>query len=290
MNIIVALEQSALLLYLSIGLLGFLVGSFINVVAYRLPIMLQKSWRQESLEFLEQVDTKPDTSTFNLSTPRSRCPACSHSISALENIPVVSYLILGGRCKKCRTHISIRYPLVELTTALLSILVAIQFGVSLHTVFALFFTWALISLSLIDADTQLLPDSITLPLLWFALFASLFNVFVDPSMALTGAIAGYLSLWSVFWLFKLITGKEGMGYGDFKLLAAIGALLGWEMLPLVIILSAFAGATIGLTLILLKGKSKNTALPFGPYLSIAGFIALLWGDTINQAYLQFAGI
>jgi len=290
MNIIVALEQSALFLYLSIGLLGLLVGSFINVVAYRLPIMLQKSWRQECLEFLEQIDSKPDTSTFNLSKPRSRCPTCSHPISALENIPVISYLILGGRCKKCHTHISIRYPLVELTTALLSILVAMQFGVSLHTVFALLFTWTLISLSLIDVDTQLLPDSITLPLLWFALFASLFNIFVDPSTAIIGAITGYLSLWSVFWLFKLVTGKEGMGYGDFKLLAAIGALLGWEMLPLVIILSAFAGAAIGITLILLKGKSKNAALPFGPYLSIAGFIALLWGDTINQAYLQFAGI
>jgi len=173
---------------------------------------------------------------------------------------------------------------------LLSILVAIQFGVSGQTLIALAFTWTLIALSLIDADTQLLPDSITLPLLWLALFASLFNVFIDPSSALTGAIAGYLSLWSVFWLFKLATGKDGMGYGDFKLLAAIGALLGWQMLPLVIMLSAFAGALIGISLIVFKGRSKNNALPFGPYLSIAGFIALLWGEQINQSYLQLIGI
>ncbi|MEW5009729.1 MAG: A24 family peptidase, partial [Cycloclasticus sp.] len=202
----------------------------------------------------------------------------------------ISYLFLRGRCKNCRTSISIRYPLVEFSTALLSIMVAIQFGVSGQTLIALPFTWTLITLSLIDADTQLLPDSITLPLLWLVLFASLFNVFIDPSSALMGAIAGYLSLWSVFWLFKLATGKDGMGYGDFKLLAIIGALLGWQMLPLVIMLSAFAGAIIGISLIVFKGRSKNNALPFGPYLSIAGFIALLWGEQINQSYLQFIGI
>jgi len=290
MNIILALEQSALFLYLSVGILGLLVGSFLNVVVYRLPIMLQKSWRQECLEFLEQEDREPNADVFNLSQPRSRCPSCNHPISAIENIPVLSYLFLRGRCRSCRTSISIRYPLVEFSTALLSILVAIQFGVSGQTLIALAFTWTLIALSLIDADTQLLPDSITLPLLWLALFASLFNVFIDPSSALTGAIAGYLSLWSVFWLFKLATGKDGMGYGDFKLLAAIGALLGWQMLPLIIMLSAFAGALIGISLIVFKGRNKNNALPFGPYLSIAGFIALLWGEQINQSYLQFIGI
>ena len=290
MNIILALEQSVLFLYLSVGILGLLVGSFLNVVVYRLPIMLQKSWRQECLEFLEQEDSEPNTGVFNLSQPRSRCPSCNHPISAVENIPVISYLFLRGRCKNCRTSISIRYPLVEFSTALLSIMVAIQFGVSGQTLIALPFTWTLITLSLIDADTQLLPDSITLPLLWLVLFASLFNVFIDPSSALMGAIAGYLSLWSVFWLFKLATGKDGMGYGDFKLLAAIGALLGWQMLPLVIMLSAFAGAIIGISLIVFKGRSKNNALPFGPYLSIAGFIALLWGEQINHSYLQFIGI
>ncbi|OUR83165.1 prepilin peptidase [Cycloclasticus sp. 46_120_T64] len=290
MDIILALQQSALFLYLSVGVLGLLVGSFLNVVIYRLPIMLQKSWRQECLEFLEQEDHESNADVFNLSQPRSRCPSCNHPISAIENIPVLSYLFLRGRCKNCRTSISIRYPLVEFSTALLSIMVAIQFGVSTQTLIALPFTWTLITLSLIDADTQLLPDSITLPLLWLVLFASLFNVFIDPSSALMGAIAGYLSLWSVFWLFKLATGKDGMGYGDFKLLAAMGALLGWQMLPLVIMLSAFAGAIIGISLIVFKGRSKNNALPFGPYLSIAGFIALLWGEQINQSYLQFIGI
>jgi len=290
MNIILALEQNALFLYLSVGVLGLLVGSFLNVVAYRLPIMLQKGWRLECLNFLEQEVTEEDSEVFNLSHPRSRCPSCNHAISAIENIPVISFIFLQGRCKACRKKISIRYPLVELTTAILSVMVAIQFGVSIQTLIALVFTWTLVSLSLIDADTQLLPDSMTLPLLWLALFASLFTIFVDPSTAIIGAITGYLSLWSVYWLFKLLTGKEGMGYGDFKLLAAIGALLGWEMLPLVIMLSALAGAVIGIILIAFNGRNKNAALPFGPYLSVAAYIALLWGESINQSYLQLVGI
>ncbi|ORU94359.1 MAG: methyltransferase [Cycloclasticus sp. symbiont of Bathymodiolus heckerae] len=291
MSIIQALEQSALFLYLTVGILGLLVGSFLNVVVYRLPIMLQQGWRQECLSFLEQEDTEANsTEIFNLSQPRSRCPSCSHPISAGENIPILSYLVLKGRCKSCKAIISARYPIVELTTALLSILVAIQFGVTLQTCAALLFTWMLICLTLIDFDTQLLPDNITLPLLWFALFISLFNTFVLPESALIGALAGYLSLWSVFWLFKIVTGKEGMGYGDFKLLAAIGAFLGWQMLPLVIMLSAFVGAAIGLTLIAVKGRDKSTPMPFGPYLSIAAFIALIWGHEINTAYLQFVGL
>lgn len=291
MSIIQALEQSPFFLYLSVGMLGLLVGSFLNVVVYRLPIMLQKNWRQECLAFLEQEDTKPSTSEiFNLSQPRSRCPFCQHPISALENIPILSYLFLKGQCKSCNKPISIRYPSVELITAILSVVIAIQFGVSLQTCAALLFTWTLICLTLIDFDTQLLPDSITLPLLWFALFINLFEIFVAPQTALIGALAGYLSLWSVFWLFKLVTGKEGMGYGDFKLLAAIGALLGWKMLPLVIMLSALVGATIGLTLIIIKGRDKNTPMPFGPYLAIAAFIALIWGEEINLAYLQFVGL
>jgi len=291
MDIFLALEQNATFLYLSVGFLGLLVGSFLNVVVYRLPIMLQKGWRQECLAFLEQEDNQTTSSeVFNLSQPRSRCPSCGHLISAMENIPVVSYLFLKGRCKSCKKAISIRYPIVELITAILSIIVAIQFGLSIQAGVALLFTWALVCLTLIDFDTQLLPDSITLPLLWFALFASLFGVFVTPQAALIGAIAGYLSLWAVFWVFKLVTGKEGMGYGDFKLLAAIGALLGWTMLPLVIMLSAFVGAAIGLTLILIKGRDKNIPIPFGPYLSIAAFIALIWGEKINSTYLQIMGL
>jgi len=291
MNIIQALEQSASFLYLSVGILGLLVGSFLNVVVYRLPIMLQKGWRQECLTFLEQEESQAElTETFNLSQPRSRCPSCNHTISALENIPVLSYLFLKGKCKNCKATISIRYPVVELITATLSIIVAIQFGVSLQTCAALVFIWVLICLTLIDFDTQLLPDSITLPLLWFALSISLFGIFTSPQTALLGAVAGYLSLWSVFWLFKLVTGKEGMGYGDFKLLAAIGAFLGWTMLPLVIMLSAFVGAVIGLTLIVIKGRDKNIPIPFGPYLSVAAFIALVWGNQINTAYLQFVGL
>lgn len=291
MSIIQALEQSPVFFHLSIGILGLLVGSFLNVVVYRLPIMLQKAWRQECLAFLEQEDSQPTTSeVFNLSQPRSRCPSCGHPISALDNIPVISYLFLRGRCKSCKTPISIRYPSVELTTALLSIIISVQLGPSIQTGVALLFTWALICLTLIDFDTQLLPDSITLPLLWFALFVSLFNVFVTPETALIGALVGYLTLWSVFWLFKLATGKEGMGYGDFKLLAAIGALLGWEMLPQVIMLSAFVGATVGLILIAVKGRDKNTPIPFGPYLSVAAFIALIWGEKINTTYLTFVGL
>lgn len=291
MSILQTFEQHPSFLHFSIGLLGLLVGSFLNVVVYRLPIMLQRSWRKECLEFLEQEETKPASpEVFNLSQPRSRCPFCNHSITALENIPVLSYLLLKGKCKNCKKPISIRYPIVELTTALLSVLITLHFGVSLQTVAALLFTWTLICLTLIDFDTQLLPDSITLPLLWFALLASLFHVFVTPETALIGALLGYLSLWSVFWLFKLLTGKEGMGYGDFKLLAAIGALLGWKMLPLVIMLSAFVGALVGMTLIVLKGRDKNIPIPFGPYLSIAAYIALIWGDDINRTYLQFVGL
>lgn len=291
MIILQAFEQNSLFLYLALGILGLLIGSFLNVVVYRIPIMLQRSWRQECLSFLEQEETSPASpEIFNLSQPRSRCPSCEHPISALENIPVLSYLFLKGQCKHCKKNISIRYPIVELITAILSVAIAIQFGVSLQTCTALIFTWSLICLTLIDFDTQLLPDSITFPLLWFALFVSLFQVFVTPETALIGALAGYLSLWSVFWLFKLVTGKEGMGYGDFKLLAAIGALLGWKMLPLVIMLSAFLGAIIGLTLIAIKGRDKNIPIPFGPYLSIAAFIALIWGERINYAYIQFVGL
>jgi leader peptidase (prepilin peptidase) / N-methyltransferase len=291
MGLLQTFEQNAIFYYLSLGLLGLIVGSFLNVVIYRLPIMLQKNWRTECLSFLEQDEPQQTAGEpFNLSQPRSRCPSCKQAITALENIPIISYIFLSGRCRHCRSPISIRYPLIELLSAALALIIAFKFGVSLQTGLAVIFTWVLICLTMIDIDTQLLPDSITLPLLWLALFASLFNVFVDPETAIIGALAGYLSLWCVFWLFKLITGKEGMGYGDFKLLAAIGALLGWQLLPLVIILSAFVGAVIGLSMIVFNGQSKHQAIPFGPYLSIAAFIALIWGEKINSSYLQFVGL
>jgi len=290
MNIIQALESSSLFFYASIAFLSLLVGSFLNVVIYRLPIILQQGWRQECLIFLEQEEKTESSGTFNLSHPRSHCPSCKHPVSVIENIPVLSYLFLRGRCRSCKISISLRYPIVELVTASLSVLIAVKFGVTLQTCSALLLTWTLICLTLIDADTQLLPDNITLPLLWFALFISLFDVFVPTETAVIGALSGYLSLWSVFWLFKLATGKEGMGYGDFKLLAAIGAFLGWEMLPLVIILSAFVGAFIGISLISIKGHDKSSPMPFGPYLSIAAFIALIWGHEINAAYFSYSGL
>jgi len=290
MSIIQVFEQSDLIFYVTVSLFSLLVGSFLNVVVYRLPIILQQGWRQECLVFLEQEEQTENSSTFSLSHPRSHCPSCKHPVSAIENVPVLSYLFLRGRCKSCKTTISLRYPLVELVTAILSVLIAVKFGVTLQTCSALLLTWTLICLTLIDADTQFLPDNITLPLLWFALFISLFNVFISTETAVIGALSGYLSLWSVFWLFKLATGKEGMGYGDFKLLAAIGAFLGWEMLPLVIILSAFVGAIIGIALISIKGRDKSTPIPFGPYLSIAAFIALIWGHEINAAYFNYSGL
>ena len=241
-----------------------------------------------ALPFLEQEGSNKSTDEpFNLSAPKSHCPSCNHPVRAIDNIPVISYLILKGRCRDCNVSISYRYPIVEAVTGILSLIIANKFGFSLQTAVALIFVWSLITLTMIDFDTQLLPDNITLPLIWLALFISLFHVFIDPETAIIGALAGYLSLWSVYWLFKLVTGKEGMGHGDFKLLAAIGALLGWQMLPLVIMLSAFVGATLGLLLIVIKGHDKNVPIPFGPYLSAAGFIALVWGDNINQYYVQY---
>ncbi len=291
MSILQAFEQHPSFLHFSIGLLGLLVGSFLNVVVYRLPIMLQRSWRKECLEFLEQEETKPASpDVFNLSQPRSRCPFCNHPITALENIPVLSYLLLKGKCKNCKKPISIRYPIVELTTALLSVLITLHFGVSLQTVAALLFTWTLICLTLIDFDTQLLPDSITLPLLWFALLASLFHVFVTPETALIGALLGYLSLWSVFWLFKLLTGKEGMGYGRFQTAGRYWCFVGMENAPLGYHAVCFCRRFGGNDLIVLKGRDKNIPIPFGPYLSIAAYIALIWGDGINRTYLQFVGL
>ena len=285
-------ENTGVFLFL-VFLFGLAVGSFLNVVIYRLPIILHRSWKAECAEFLNQAPdtaTAADETSFSLSSPASSCPKCGHKIRPWENIPVISYLILKGRCSSCHAPISIRYPIIEFITGLLSIAVAWHFGVSMMTAGALLLTYALIALTMIDIDEQLLPDNITLPFLWIGLTFNLVGVYTDLNDAVIGAIAGYLSLWSVFWLFKLLTGKEGMGYGDFKLLALFGAWLGWQYLPQIILLSSIVGAVIGIGMIVIRGRDKNIPIPFGPYLAIAGWISLLYGEKINQAYLQFAGI
>ena len=265
-------------------LLGLCVGSFLNVVIHRLPRMLEQQWRAECAELAGKEAEKPEP--YNLVLPRSRCPACGHAITALENIPVASYLALRGRCSACKVRISPRYPVVETLTGLLSGYAAWRFGFSAAAAGALLFSWAMIALAFIDLDTFYLPDSITLLLLWTGLLFNVFGVFTDLHSAVVGAAAGYIALWSVFWLYKLVTGKEGMGYGDFKLLAAIGAWLGWKMLPMVILLSSFAGAVIGILLIVFARHQRSMPIPFGPYLAAAGIVALFHGTAINEHYLD----
>jgi leader peptidase (prepilin peptidase) / N-methyltransferase len=264
--------------------LGLLVGSFLNVVIHRLPKMMEREWHANCLDL--QGKDVPEQPKYNLVVPRSSCPHCGHMIGALENIPVISYLFLRGRCKACKAAISIRYPLVEALTGALSLAVAVQYGYSPLTLFALVFVIALVALTFIDFDTQLLPDDITLPLLWLGLLINLNNGFTDITSAVVGAMAGYLVLWAVYWLFKLVTGKEGMGYGDFKLLAAIGAWFGWQLLPAVIMLSSVVGSVIGIGLILFKGKTRQTAIPFGPFLALGGIAALFYGHTLAAFYLM----
>ena len=282
-------EQQPALYLATLFVLGAVVGSFLNVVIYRLPIMMQREWRQDCLEFLEQP-AEADQDRFNLSTPRSRCGNCGHQITALENVPLISYLVLGGKCSSCKISISMQYPLVELFTAVVSVIVGWKFGVSLQTAAALFMTWCLIAASGIDIGHKLLPDSITLPLLWLGILLSLFNVFVDLETSVTGAMAGYMSLWSVFILFKVITGKEGMGHGDFKLLATIGAWLGWKPLLVVILTSSVVGAVVGISMILLKLTERGTQIPFGPYLAAAGWMTLLWGEELLRFYFSMFGL
>lgn len=267
-----------------ICILGLLVGSFLNVVIYRLPKMLEHEWKQNCCEILEQ-QAPEQSETFNLVVPASTCPSCEHKIRPWENIPVISYLFLRGRCSQCQQGISVRYPIIEAVTALLSALLAVKFGPSWELAAALVLTWSLITLTMIDVDTQLLPDNITLPLLWLGLIVNSQGLFSDLPNALWGAIFGYLSLWSVYWVFKLLTQKEGMGYGDFKLLAALGAWMGWQALPLTIVLSSVVGAVIGIAGILIMGRDKNVPIPFGPYLAIAGWIYFMWGDSIMSWYL-----
>jgi len=268
----------------SCALLGLMVGSFLNVVIYRLPKMMEHDWHTQCAEL--RGESAPVDEPLSLSRPRSRCPSCGHAISALENIPVLSWLFLRGRCSACAASISPRYPIVEAITAALTAFAATHFGLAWATAGAILLLWCLIALTFVDFDTQLLPDSITLPLLWTGLLFNLFGTFTDLQSAVIGAIGGYLSLWSVYWAFKLATGKEGMGYGDFKLLAALGAWLGWQMLPLTILLSSLVGAVVGIALILLAKRGRNVPIPFGPYLAAAGLLALFWGKDLTQAYLR----
>ena len=290
MSLVELLSSMPALWLTLVGLLSLLIGSFLNVVILRLPVMMEREWRAQAaaMEGREEASGEP----FNLVVPRSRCPKCGAAVRAWQNIPVLSYVLLRGRCAACSAPIGLRYPVVEGFTALASVLVAWRFGVTPEAVAALVFTWTLIALAVIDIDHQLLPDSLTLPLLWLGLVLSLWHgtaggtvLFQAPREAIIGAAAGYLSLWSVYHLFRLVTGKEGMGYGDFKLLAALGAWLGWQMLPLIILLSAAVGAVVGIALMVFTRRGRDVPIPFGPYLAAAGWIALLYGREIIDAYL-----
>jgi leader peptidase (prepilin peptidase)/N-methyltransferase len=289
MDFIYLLEHSPTFFVVATALVGLAVGSFLNVVIYRLPVMMEREWQAQCREHLEQPPAQ-DQKPFSLARPASRCPHCGHQIRFYENIPVLSYLWLRGKCSSCDARISRRYPAIELLTAILSGIAAWHFGFGWQAGAALVLTWALIALSMIDIDHQLLPDAITLPVLWLGLLLSLFPVFADMRSSLIGAIAGYMSLWLVYQLFKLVTGKEGMGFGDFKLLALLGAWMGWQLLPVIIILSSAVGAVLGGTMIAVQGRDRHQPIPFGPYLAVAGWIALLWGNQITAGYLRWSGM
>jgi leader peptidase (prepilin peptidase)/N-methyltransferase len=299
------LASTPWLLAACVFVFNLLVGSFLNVVIHRLPIMLEREWLTQARETLAgrpgedggADEPAAPAERYNLVVPRSRCPKCNAEITALQNIPVVSWLLLAGKCANCRAPISVRYPIVEFATAALSAAVALRFGWHWQTLAAMVFTWALVALTVIDLDHTLLPDVITIPLLWLGLLLSLFwhtglrpPAPTDPFAAILGAMFGYLILWTVYWAFKLLTGKEGMGYGDFKLLGALGAWMGWQMLPLILLLSAFTGAVVGIGLILFRGRDRNVPMPFGPYLAAAGWIALLWGPQLMGSYMSLAGL
>lgn len=275
-------QNSTIFITISV-IFGLMVGSFLNVVIHRLPKMMEREWHNNCLDLQGKEVT--ETSKYSLVSPRSACPTCGHMISALENIPLVSYLALRGKCRGCKTPIGMRYPLIEALTGILIGLVSWKFGYTSATLFAWVFTFALIALTFIDFDTQLLPDDITLPLLWIGLLFNLNTGFTDLKSAVIGAIAGYLILWSIYWLFKFATGKEGMGYGDFKLLAAIGAWFGWQLLPAVILLSSVLGAIIGIALIVFTKRGRETPMPFGPFLAIGGIAALFLGQQLAGFYL-----
>jgi leader peptidase (prepilin peptidase)/N-methyltransferase len=285
------------LLLAAAGILGLVIGSFLNVVIYRLPLMLERDWRRQCRQMLHPDSPSDDEPVFNLVRPRSGCPACKAPVRARHNVPVLGYLWLRGRCASCKTRISLRYPLVEALTAVLSVIIVGRFGLTLESAGLLLLCWSLIALTFIDLDHQILPDVITLPVLWLGIAFSLaagtgdhFQTIPDLRSSVIGALAGYLSLWSLYHVFRLLTGKEGMGYGDFKLLALLGAWLGWQLLPLVILLAACVGALTGIAMIVLRGHDRQTPIPFGPYLAAAGFVALMWGESLIAAYRQVSGL
>jgi leader peptidase (prepilin peptidase) / N-methyltransferase len=273
--------------YTVAALTGLLVGSFLNVVIYRLPIMMEREWRAECNQFLGIKTADNPEPGFNLVVPGSACPHCQHKIRPIENIPVLSYLILGVKCSNCKQTISLRYPLIEAVTAILTLVVAIHFGVSMQALLAILLTWSLIALTAIDYDHQLLPDSITLPVLWIGILCNMSGLYTDVYSSLYGTIAGYMALWSVYIAFKLATGKEGMGHGDFKLLAMLGAWLGWQALPVIILVSSLLGSVVGIGLILFGGHKKSQPIPFGPYLALAGWISLLYGNDLIRLYYRY---
>jgi len=283
------LIENPLLLLLSAALFGLIVGSFLNVVIYRLPLILQARWNADCHEHLGLANQKADN-TISLSLPASHCPHCKANIKAWQNIPVISYLLLRGKCADCGTRISLRYPLVELLSSLLTIAVIWHYGLTVAGISATLLVWSLIVLTFIDLDHQLLPDSITLPVLWLGLLLNASSVFIDPVSAIYGAAFGYLSLWLIFQLFRLLTGKEGMGFGDFKLLALFGAWFGWQLLPQIVVIASVTGAIIGIGMIVLRKREREIPIPFGPYLAIAGIIAMFWGESINNWYLQISGL
>jgi leader peptidase (prepilin peptidase) / N-methyltransferase len=287
------LDHNTPFLLFAAGLLGLIVGSFLNVVIHRLPHMLERAWARQCREFAgQQDDADPPEQPFNLVTPRSCCPHCGHTITALQNIPIVSFVLLQGKCAACGQSISWRYPIVELLTAILSVIVVWHFGTTAAGLAALGLTWTLIALAVIDFDKQILPDALTLPLIWVGLLVNLYPdpLFTPLRSAVIGAVAGYLSLWAVFHIFRILTGKEGMGYGDFKLFAAFGAWLGWQDLPLIILLASLVGAVTGIAAIIMLGRDRQLPIPFGPFLCAAAWIALLYGNDITRLYLQFARI
>ena len=294
-NLITAFESNLIIFYGTVALFSLLVGSFLNVVIYRLPKIMEQGWYKECREFLSdelannKTNEKSKAETqqeITLSKPASTCPKCGHLIRFYENIPVISWLFLAGKCSKCKNKISVRYPVIELTTAILSTVIALHFGVTSTTFFLILLTYALICLTMIDFDHMLLPDQITLPFLWLGLLVNINGAIVPLEDAVIGAVVGYLSLYSIFWLFKLLTGKEGMGYGDFKLVALFGAWIGWQLLPVLILMASAVGAVIGISLMFFKNHQREQAIPFGPYLAIAGWITILWGNSIWTWYLS----
>ena len=289
MDLIDLLQQNMTAFLIFTGIFSLLIGSFLNAAIYRIPIMMQKEWHQECTALLQDEHATPQASAeskkeekFNLMTPRSTCPSCGHMITALENIPVLSYLFLSGKCSSCKTGISLQYPLIEIFTATLSMFVAWKFGFTWQTLAALVLVWTLITLSIIDAKTFLLPDDLTLPLMWLGIAVNYQHLFVDLQSSVLGAMAGYLSLWTIFQLFRLVTGKEGMGFGDFKILAALGAWGGWQILPFTIFIASLFGALFGIVWMAIKRDKNANMIPFGPWLASAGLIAFLWRDEVMQ--------